>query len=453
VFVSTADQSEDCLNLNVFRPAGVAANAKLPVVLYLYGGAFITGDASSYNATTLVARSVALGEPVIYVSLNYRVTALGFLAGQEVMDAGVANLGIWDQILGMAWIQTQISKFGGDPDKVTLWGQSAGGISVTSQMILNANLQKPFFRAAVMESSVTSPMEATNSKKNNYYYDYLVQQTNCTASTSTLDCLRKVSSATLLDAVNTTPAMLSANSMNFTWFQSVDDVLFNKSLKEYIREGHYAKVPVLAGGNDDDGTLFSFYGSDVVTDDEWTSYVTAQYLTGAPATDIASVAAGYPSDPAAGSPFNTGSASALTPEFKRLAAFNGDWSFQAGRREALGHFKSTQSVYSYLWKRRKDLLYLGSFHGGELYEIFSMIPTDFVLTDALINFVSNLNPNYPTHSTATSGLSNITWPTYGSSGLMLQFSDNATEAYTTTTDTYRQVGIQAIIKIQQELGL
>jgi len=453
VFVSTANQSEDCLNLNVFRPAGVAANAKLPVVVFFYGGAFMTGDASSYNATNLVARSVALGEPVIYVSLNYRVNAFGFLGGQEVMDAKVANLGIWDQILAMGWIQTQISKFGGDPRKVTLWGQSAGGISVTSHMILNAKNPVPYLRAAVMESSITSPMEATNSNKNNYYYNYLVQQTNCTASKSTLECLRKVPSATLLDAVNTTPAMFSPNSMNFTWFQSVDNVLFNKSLKEYIREGQYAKVPVLAGGNDDDGTVFSFYAQDIVTDDQWTAYVTAQYLAGAPAADIASVAAAYPSDPAAGSPFGTGSASALTPQFKRLAAFHGDWSFTSGRREAFGYFKSTQNVWAYLWKRRKDLLYLGSVHGGELYEIFSVIPTDFVLTDSLVNFVTNLNPNYPKGSTATSGLSTITWPTYGSSGSLLQISDNTTEAYTTTTDNYRQAGIQAVIKIQQELGL
>jgi len=81
----------------VFRPAGVSADAKLPVVVWFYGGGFSTGDASLFNATTLVSRSVELGDPVIYVSFNYRVNGFGFLAGKEIKEAGVANLGIHDR--------------------------------------------------------------------------------------------------------------------------------------------------------------------------------------------------------------------------------------------------------------------------------------------------------------------------------------------------------------------
>ena len=85
------------LYLNVFRPAGVSDNAKLPVVVWIYGGGFSTGDASLFNASALVSRSVQLGNPVVYVSFNYRVNGFGFLAGKEVKEAGVANLGIHDR--------------------------------------------------------------------------------------------------------------------------------------------------------------------------------------------------------------------------------------------------------------------------------------------------------------------------------------------------------------------
>lgn len=118
-FVTKVRASEDCefdhlislgeipkndsgLYLNVFRPAGVSADAKLPVVVWIYGGGFSVGDASSFNATNLVSRSVQLGNSVIYVSFNYRVNGFGFLGGREVKEAGVANLGIHDRESSMA---------------------------------------------------------------------------------------------------------------------------------------------------------------------------------------------------------------------------------------------------------------------------------------------------------------------------------------------------------------
>lgn len=77
---------------------------------------------------------------------------------------------------------------------------------------------------------------------------------NCTSSAAKIDCLRQVPAATLVDVVNTTPALLSPQGMNFTWSQSIDGVLLNKSVKEYVREGQYMKIPIIAGQNDDEGT-------------------------------------------------------------------------------------------------------------------------------------------------------------------------------------------------------
>ena len=81
----------------MFRPAGVSADANLPVVVCIYGGGFSTGDSSFFDANTLVSRSVRLGDPAIYVSLNYRLNGFDFLAGKEVKEAGAANLGIHDR--------------------------------------------------------------------------------------------------------------------------------------------------------------------------------------------------------------------------------------------------------------------------------------------------------------------------------------------------------------------
>lgn len=89
---------------------------------------------------------------------------------------------------------------------------------------------------------------------NQRYYDYLVQKTECSSASSTLDCLRQLPAQTLLDVVNTTPAQFSPHALNFTWSLSVDGVLLNKTLKESIRLGQYAKVPLLGGQVDDEGT-------------------------------------------------------------------------------------------------------------------------------------------------------------------------------------------------------
>ena len=130
----------------------------------------------------------------------------------------------------------------------------------------------------------------------------------------------------------------------------------------------------------------------------------------------------------------------------------------------------TWDISNLVWKRRKDLLYLGSFHGGDLMEFYDFVG-DHVGTDAIgvlylsgsfrtlmrvgpVNFINHHDPNYPEGSTAPSLLSNITWPKYTlDSKQMLLFSDNAIEAYTTISDTYRADGIAAIFNLLTELGV
>lgn len=114
------DTSEDCLTLNVFRPAGTTAASKLPILLWIYGGGFELGSTSSYDFTGLVSESVRDGKPVMVVTMNYRMGGFGFLAGKEILADGSANIGLLDQRLAMHWVADNIADFGGDPDKVQM---------------------------------------------------------------------------------------------------------------------------------------------------------------------------------------------------------------------------------------------------------------------------------------------------------------------------------------------
>ena len=122
-------QSEDCLTLNVFRPkrAG-SSSSKLPVGIYIHGGAFNRGTSKMHDSASMVGWS---DEPFIIVSFNYRIGALGFLNSALTEKEGILNVGLKDQILLMEWVQDNIETFGGDPDNVTLLGLSAGAHSVS----------------------------------------------------------------------------------------------------------------------------------------------------------------------------------------------------------------------------------------------------------------------------------------------------------------------------------
>jgi para-nitrobenzyl esterase len=138
--------SEDCLYLNVWTPAK-SANERLPVMVWIYGGAFTGGMTSipAYDGALLAEKGVVL------VSIAYRVGAFGFLAHPELTkEGGTGNFGLQDQIAGLRWVKDNISKFGGDPRAVTIFGESAGGISVS--MLAASPAAKGLFHRAISES-------------------------------------------------------------------------------------------------------------------------------------------------------------------------------------------------------------------------------------------------------------------------------------------------------------
>jgi carboxylesterase type B len=167
--------SEDCLVLNVHRPVGAKAGDKLPVLFWIFGGGFEIGWNSMYDGSIWVRESVRIGQPIIVVTVNYRVGGFGFLGGKEILKDGAANLGLLDQRLGMQWTADNIAAFGGDPDKVTIWGESAGAISVFDHMVLyngdHTYKGKPLFRGAMMNSGSAIPADPVDAPKPQAIYD------------------------------------------------------------------------------------------------------------------------------------------------------------------------------------------------------------------------------------------------------------------------------------------
>jgi acetylcholinesterase len=120
-------QSEDCLKLNVFRPKARDESEKLPVLVYVHGGAFNFGAGNARQISSLVAWST---KPMIGISFNYRVGPFGFLPSKLMGKEGLLNVGLKDQELLLKWVKENIAAFGGDPDDVTIMGSSAGAHSV-----------------------------------------------------------------------------------------------------------------------------------------------------------------------------------------------------------------------------------------------------------------------------------------------------------------------------------
>lgn len=121
--------SEDCLTLNVIRTSGASSEDKLPVLVWFHGGGLVMGGSSDrrYNQSFIVQQATEAGIPILAVSVNYRLTSWGFLYGKEIQEEGNAMNGFRDVRLALHWIQENIHAFGGDPDRVTIQGESAGG--------------------------------------------------------------------------------------------------------------------------------------------------------------------------------------------------------------------------------------------------------------------------------------------------------------------------------------
>ncbi|KAH6883326.1 carotenoid ester lipase-like protein precursor [Alternaria rosae] len=243
-------ESEDCLTLNIIRPAGLGSrDTKLPVLVFIHGGGFQEGSSGDqrYNMSFLVQESVDVGAPIIGVSINYRLSGFGFLPGSAVLESNVANLGLHDQRLALWWVKENIAAFGGDEDKVTIHGESAGAMSVGYHLLAYGGRDESLFRAAIVQSGGPANFARGMSvRAQDGFYDDLLGQTGCMLAEDSLDCLRGLP-AEVLKAVFQDQTLLPVQDGDF----------FDGNSRVALKRGRFVRRPMLAGANTNEGTSFT----------------------------------------------------------------------------------------------------------------------------------------------------------------------------------------------------
>ncbi|XP_076848995.1 cAMP-regulated D2 protein [Brachyhypopomus gauderio] len=249
--------SEDCLYLNVFVPVSVdlslQTTSTLPVMVWIHGGSFIAGSASKplYDG-----RFISNYSNTVVVNLEYRLGALGFLVTGT--NPAVGNYGILDQQAALRWVRRNIAAFGGDPAKVTLFGESAGAQSVSLHLMMDVS--EPFFRYAAIQSQPFSFPLKTRWDAVKLGRDF-VRLTNCSASD--LACLHSLSSQAILDAQVKTGSKI-INPLHFLerfeiWGPHVDGELIREQPITAFIKGHWQSYkPVILGTTSEEGINFVY---------------------------------------------------------------------------------------------------------------------------------------------------------------------------------------------------
>ncbi|KAE9385802.1 esterase 1 [Gymnopus androsaceus JB14] len=408
-----SETSEDCLTINVFRPSGITSNASLPVMFWTFGGGFFEGSSSSsqFNASAIVAQSVARGTPIIYVNFNYRLGPLGFPQGQEAADRKVLNLGLSDQIAALTWVQENIGAFGGDKDKVTIFGESAGAI-MTAIQLLNPEISK-FARAAIFESGSAASALTYGPLHRQVDWDNFVSGVpgcqNLSSTNNTFECLKSVNTTAIFNGVVTAQNDLTEQ---FPWSPAIDGIGgFMPELPSLLfSKGIFAKIPFIAGTNLDEGTVFTQPSYNYTTE-LIESIIIANYSP--PAVESVSesqlenatkeILELYPAIPALGSPFNTGNDTfGLSPGFKRYQI--GDLLWHSQRRfwiQTASNAGVKTFGYLFTQPQPEDPPFLGVPHISEVDYVYGNVAnateSDTVLSTAMIDywvsFATSLDPN------------------------------------------------------------
>ena len=236
----TPSTTEDCLFLNVYTPGKTNEGRPhlLPVMFWIHGGGLVVGESDGYDPSLLVARDV------VVVTINYRLGELGFLAhpalSAESPVGTSGNYGLMDQQAAMRWVQRNIRAFGGDPDNVTIFGESAGGLSVHSE--LTSPLAAGLFHKAIVESGAYSLNQPTQAQAQAAGTAFAAAA-GCT--TQTAACLRGLSVSAIL-AAQTAATMVP----------NVDGFVMPRTVLSALSTGQFNRVPVVEGSNHDEWRLF-----------------------------------------------------------------------------------------------------------------------------------------------------------------------------------------------------
>jgi para-nitrobenzyl esterase len=241
-FGGTCTASEDCLYVNVYKPADAGRGARLPVMVWIYGGGFTGGSSNLYEGTNFVRKGV------VYVSLNYRLGRSGWFSHPALRknapgNESVSNYGLQDQIAALKWVQANIGAFGGDNRNVTIFGESAGGVSVNYLMTIPD--AKGLFHKVISQSGFgrTDPAPAAESEQAGIQFFSKLGISG--DSMDTLKAMRDVPFKQLAGGL----ALGAAGPI-------LDGKLLKMGTAEAFTKGLEARVPYLLGSNSNEASLW-----------------------------------------------------------------------------------------------------------------------------------------------------------------------------------------------------
>lgn len=402
LFPEVVIPGEDCLNLNVWTPDPNAAG--LPVLVWIHGGSFTNGSGSlgEYSGAAFAR------DGVVCVTINYRLAAEGFL----YLDDGIANLGLLDQLAALRWVQDNISAFGGDPARVTVAGESAGAMSVTT--LLSMPLAEGLFAQAIAESGAAAHTLTTDEGQmvGSYLADALgVPPDRESIKAVPLDKLVQAASDLVVE-VQTTPdpgrwGQLTLSLLPFA--PTVDGSVLPAAPLASMATGQGGNVPLLIGSNRDEARLFLVAAATIDLIDEPTLAAVASAY-GLAADDLAVYRANRP-DASAGD---------------ILAAVITDWFFRippirVAEARAASSARSSTWMYRFDHPEPQDNRGFGACHGVEIPFAFDTAARDEIrpligdtpsqsVADQIhrvwVDFITSGDPGWARYDTArrTTGL-------------------------------------------------
>ncbi|KAI9934340.1 hypothetical protein ASPWEDRAFT_108326 [Aspergillus wentii DTO 134E9] len=452
--------AEECLTLNVIRDSSVDEDSKLPVGVWIHGGGYYMGSGADqrYNMSAIVSNAHEIGKPFIGVTLNYRLSAWGFLGSSEVTGSGNTNIGLRDQRLALQWVKENIHAFGGDPDKVVIWGESAGGMSVGYHLTAYGGRDDGLFRGAILQSGGPISPSPLNNTGYQADYDELVAKVNCSNVVDTLQCLREVPFEQLNSALNGTDG-----SPVYNFSPAIDGDLIRDWGSLNLDKEAFIKVPIIAGTNSDEGTSFGPTG--INTTEQFYSYLTdGQSGFKLPPVIAQQILHLYPDDPSQGIPAYLGSERIPSKglQWRRTNAYAGDYFMHANRRRQCATWAASNTpAYCYRFNvRPADTPYLsGAAHFEEVAFVFynlaglgyhygkpfAGVPESYaqlskLMTGMWASFIHDLDPN---SGGIGNGSDSVRWEAYNTDRPVdILFDANVTSQM--EADTWRKDGIDYI---------
>nr|VWO96912.1 Carboxylic ester hydrolase (EC [Ganoderma boninense] len=266
-------------------------------------------------------------------------------------------------------------------------------------------------------------------------FNDFVSNAGCSGSEDSIACLRNVSTDVFVRAVNKAPSLSDYKQVDLPWLPRADGDFVAFPPEQQLRAGKTATVPFVVGNVLDEGTRFSFPTMNVTTDEEFIGYVAGSWFPDAPRSSIKKLLKLYPPNPSAGSPFGTGDNFAYTPQFKRMAALQGDLLFVAPRRLLTQRLAEKQVVYAFVSNEHR-VDGMGAPHSTDLQDVFGA-PGGH-LQDYLIRFAATLNPN---------GDGAFEWPRYTALAPRLLRLNDAEPKLETTRDDFRKEAMEYLTQL------